>query len=314
MPQPTSGDVHVNAPLTNISVAYVQAAENYVADKVFPNVPVQQQSNLYYEFDRGDFLRDEATVRAESAESAGGGFKLSTSSYSCLVEAYHKDIDDRVRANADSVLSLDAATAQLVMQKMMIRRERRFATSFFTTGIWGTDVTPVNLWDAANGTPRADVDAGKSAILNATGFLPNTLTVSYAVHKALRSNADVRDQFKYTSANSIDEQMLARYFDVDKYVVAKGVYNSANEGATTTGAAIYGKHALLSFSPAAPSLMQPAAGYTFTWSGYTGAVNGIRTKKFRMEHLNSDRIEGEIAYDFKVVAPLLGYFFNGAVS
>lgn len=314
MPQPTSGDVHVNGPLTNISVAYVQDAANFVADKVFPVVPVEKQSDLYYEFDRGDFLRDEAKVRAESSESAGSGFRLSTTSYNALVEALHKDIDDRVRANADSVLSLDRAAAEYLMQKMLIRRDRRFASNFFTTGVWTTDITPSNLWDTSTGTPRKDVDTGKSVILAATGFEPNTLTVSYAVHNALRSSADVRDQFKYTSADSIDESMLARYFGIENYVIAKGVYNSAAEGQTATGAAIFGKHALLSYRPSAPGLMTPSAGYTFAWSGYTGAVNGIRTKKFRMDPINSDRIETEMAYDFKRISAQLGYFFNGAVS
>lgn len=314
MPQPVASDVHVNAPLTNISVAWLQSQGAYVADKVFPTVPVQKQSDLYYEFDRGDFLRDEAATRAESSETAGGGFRLSTTAYNCRVEGFHKDIDDRVRSNADSVLSMDSAASQFVTQKLMIKRERRFAAAFFTTGIWTTDITPGNLWSATNSTPRADVDTGKQTILGATGFEPNTLTVSYAVHCALRSNPDVRDQFKYTSADSIDESMLARYFGVERYIVAKAVYNSAVEGATATGTPIFGKHALLSYTPPGPSLMTPAAGYTFAWSGYTGAVNGMRMKKFRMEQLASDRIEGEVAYDFKVVSTLLGYFFASVVA
>jgi hypothetical protein len=40
----------------------------------------------------------------------------------------------------------------------------------------------------------------------------------------------------------------------------------------------------------------------------------MRIKRFRMEHLASDRIEGEMAYDFKVVATELGYMMNAAVS
>ena len=34
MPQPTISDVHVDAILTNISIAYMQKAENMIADKV----------------------------------------------------------------------------------------------------------------------------------------------------------------------------------------------------------------------------------------------------------------------------------------
>lgn len=311
---PTAGDVHVNKPLTDISVAWIQSQANYISTKVFPIVSVTNQSDLYYEFDKGDFLRDEAQDRGESTESAGSGFKLSTTAYTCKVKAFHKDVDDKTRANADSVLGLDSAAAAFVSQKMAIRRERQFASTYFTTGVWGTDKTPDTLWSAAGATPRSDVDTGKQTILTATGFEPNTMVVSYGVYLKLRSSADVRDQFKYTSADSIDEAMLARYFGVENFHVAKAIYNSANEGATHVGAAMYGKHALLCYVPPAPALLTPAAGYTFAWTGYTGSVDGIRVKKFRMEQLSSDRIEGEIAYDFKVVGSALGYFFNGAIA
>lgn len=314
MANPTQGDVHVNKPLTNISVAWIQSQDNYISTKIFPLVPVSNQSDLYYEFDRGDFLRDEAQLRGESSESAGSGFKLSTTPYSCKVEAFHKDIDDKTRANADGALTFDRAATAFVSQKMAIRRERRFATTYFTTGVWGTDITPGTLWSAAASTPRADVDTGKATVLAATGFEPNTLLVSYAVFLKLRSNPDVRDQFKYVSADSIDEAMLARYFGVKNFYVARAVYNSALEGAAATGVAMFGKHALLCYIPDAASILSPAAGYTFAWTGYTGSVDGIRIKKFRMENLASDRIEGEMAYDFKVVGSSLGYFFNGCIA
>jgi hypothetical protein len=37
-------------------------------------------------------------------------------------------------------------------------------------------------------------------------------------------------------------------------------------------------------------------------------------KKFRMEPIASDRVEGEMAYDFQVIAPELGYFMPSLVS
>lgn len=312
--QPTASDVHVNAPLTNISVAYIQDQSLFVADRVFPVVPVQNQSNLYYIFNKEDFLRDEAKPRAPSTESAGGGFNLTTASYAAIVEAFHKDVDDQVRANADSVLSLDTAATKFVTQKLLIRRERRWVASYFTTGVWGTDITPGTLWSAAAGTPRADVEVGKMAIAGSTGLFPNKLVMGAQVFSALRNSADVRDQFKYTSADSIDEAMLARYFGVDEVLVLKSVFSSSAEGATAATGFTAGKHALLTYTTDAPSLMQPTAGYLFAWAGYTGAINGLRMKRYRMDPINSDRIEGEIAYDMKVVAPALGYFFNSVVA
>lgn len=313
--QPTLGDVHVNKPLSNISTAYIQDQDVFVADRIFPVVPVNNKSDVYYEWKKEDFLRDEAKPRAPGTESAGGGMNLSISPYACTVEAYHKDVDDQTRANADSVLSLDSTATQYVTQKMLIRRELRWINNFFNSGIWGTDKTVTIQWSAANSTPRADVDTGKLAIQGATGYKPNTLAITPAVLMALRSNSDVRDQFKYTSADSIDEAMLARYFGVDRLFVIGGVYTSTIEGAATqTTGFMAGKNALLCYSAPGPSLLQPTAGYTFAWSGFVGGTNGYRVRKFRIEQLESDRIEGEMAYDMHLVAAGMGYFFPAVVA
>ena len=48
MPQPTVSQVHVNRPLTNISVAFAQAATSFAAERVFPRIPVAKQSDRYF--------------------------------------------------------------------------------------------------------------------------------------------------------------------------------------------------------------------------------------------------------------------------
>ena len=44
MPNPTQSDLHVNVPLTNV-VCRLHAGQGrqFIADKVFPRVPVQKQ-------------------------------------------------------------------------------------------------------------------------------------------------------------------------------------------------------------------------------------------------------------------------------
>ena len=139
MPQPTLQDVHVNRPLTNISVAYLQEAAGveFVADKAFPAVPVENKSDLYYTYARADFNRDEMQKRALSAESAGTGYNLnSTGTYNCDVWSLHKDVDDQIRSNSDSPLAPDRDATIFLTQKALIRRENQWVSKFFGTGIW----------------------------------------------------------------------------------------------------------------------------------------------------------------------------------
>ena len=93
MPQPTPSDVHVNQPLTNISVAFLQDQNQFISDKVFPNIPVSKNSDRYFEFPKGNWFRTEARERGLSQESAGSGFDVDSSpTYNATVKALHKEL------------------------------------------------------------------------------------------------------------------------------------------------------------------------------------------------------------------------------
>lgn len=315
MPQPTRGDVHVVRSLTNVSVAYIQSAADFVSMTAFPAVPVQFQSDKYFKFDSKDFRRNNAKPRAPGTASAGGGFDIDTATYTCEVYAMHKDVADQIRANADQAIDIDRSATEFVTQQLLIQKETNWMTDFFGTGIWGTDVTGATdftQWSDGSSDPEVDIDTGRAAIKKATGLTPNTLIVGYEVHQALKRHPLVQERYKYTSPSSITADLLARYLEVDRYIVAGASYTSSQEGAADTNAFIAGKHALLCYVAPSPGLMTPSAGYTFTWSNFSGGNGGARIKRFRMEELESDRVEGEFAYDHKVVLTECGYFLASA--
>jgi hypothetical protein len=317
MAEPSQFDVHVNAILTNISVAYMQNTANFIAPRVFPVVPVQKQSDLYFKYTKNDWFRDEAQIRADATESAGSGYGLGTDSYFCDVYALHKDIGGQTMANADAPLNLERDATEFVTQRLQLRQEIQWAADYFKTGVWGTSTTPANLWsDYSNSDPIGDIEVGKTTVLQNTGFMPNTLTIGYQVFTALKNHPDIVDRYKYTSADVITEEMLAALFGVDRLLVARGIKATNAQGQSEAYSFIQGKHALLTYSPAAPSLLAPSAGYTFMWQGVSeGLGQNIGVKNIPMPHLNNaQRIEGQIAFDNKVVATDLGYMFVSVVS
>ena len=285
MPQPTQSQVHVDAILTNMSVAYMQEADSFVASRVFPTVNVSKQSDKYFTYTQADFYRDQAIERADGTESAGSGYGLSTDTYSSTVYALHKDIGDQVRANSDSPLDPDM------------------------------DATPGTLWSASGSDPIANIETGKNTILSNTGYLANTLVLSYKAYSVLKNHTDIVDRYKYTSAESISPDLMARIFEVDRVFIMKGVYNSAAEGATASYAQIGDKDALLCYVAPQAGLMTASAGYNFVWTGVgSGLGTSTAVSRFRMDHLRSDRLEIESAWDFKVVGSPLGYFFSNPVA
>jgi len=315
MPNPSSFDVHVDAILTNMSVAYMQEAYAFVASRAFPQVQVAKQTDKYFVYDQADFFRDQVQRRADGTQSAGTGYSLSTASYSAEVYALHKDIGDQTRANADDPLDMDMDATRFLTQQMLIRQEVEWASAAFTTGIWDSNVTPGVLWDAANSTPIANIETGKNAVLTATGYVPNTVIMSYKVFSALMDNADIVDRIKYTSTDSVSEDLLARLFNVDRVLIMAGTYNTAANGATASYSQIGDKDVLLCYVPENPGLMQPSAGYTMVWNGVSsGMGTSSAISRFRLEAEKADRIEIEAAWDTKIVSSALGYFLSNVTS
>jgi hypothetical protein len=321
MSNPVPGDVHVNTPLTNISIAYLQDASNFIAAKVFANIPVAKQSDRYYTYERGEFNRDEMEERAPGTESAGGSYNLdNTPTYFARVYAFHKDIPDQVRSNADAVLSPDREATEYVTHKALIKREKLWAANYFVTGVWTNESTPANLWDTATGTPIEDVRLAKRTILESTGFEPNTLVLGKAVYDAIVDHPDVVDRIKYGQTPGqpamANIEALMKLFEIERILVMKAIENTAAEGAAAAvHAFIGGKHALLCYSAPRPGIMTPSAGYTFSWTGFLGAgAEGNRIKRFRIERIESDRVEIQMAFDPKLVAADLGYLFLSVVS
>lgn len=325
---PTPGDVHVNAPLTNISVAFLQNATNFIATRVFPNIPVQKQSDRYYTYERGDFNRDEMQQRAPGTVSAGGGYNIdNTPTYFANRYSFHKDIPDEVRANADAVLNPDREATQFVTHKALIKREKLFTNSYFKTGVWDTEILGVSgtpsgaqakKWSDAASTPIENVRAGKRDIAEKTGFEPNKLILGRSVVDALLDHPEIIDRVKYGQTAGAPAMagtdILAKLFNVEEVLVMNAVENTAAEGAAASHSFIGGGHAMLCFSTNAPGLMTPTAGYTFSWTGLLGSgSDGNRIRSFRMEDRGSDRVEIDMSFDMKLVSNELGAFWKDIV-
>jgi len=318
MSQPTQSQVHVDAILTQISVAYMQARANFIADKVFPIVAVQKQSDKYFTYTKNDWFRDEAKQRADGTPSAGSGYGLSTASYACDVFAMHKDIGVQALANQDQVVQLERGAVEFVTQRLLVRREAQWVTDYFATSVWDTDVVGganFTRWsDYAGSNPTEDIELGKETILKNTGFEPNTLVLGYQTFRQLKHHPDLKDQFKYTSPDSITPAMMAAYFDIERVLVAKAVKATNIENETGALDFAVGKHALLCHVAQNPGLLVPSAGYIFSWRGVSDNLGfDIGVSSFYIPERKCWRYEGEVAWDNKKVASDLGYFFSGAV-
>ena len=312
MAQPTPSDVHVNAPLTNVSIAYMQDQTDFIADKAFPGIPVKKQSDRYYSYDKGNWFRAKAQRRAPGAESAGSGWTVdNTPTYYCDVWALHHDVDDQVRANADSVLDPDIESTEFVTRDIILTKEVQWASNYFAASTWtgsstNSDITVSPKWLTAGSTPIADMRTECRSIMKNTGFRANKAVMGEYTKDVLLDHPDLLDRIKYTETGIVSTALLASVLGLNEILVGGAVINTANEGAADSLDFLFGDAVLLIHSAPKPGLRTPSAGYSFMWSDLVGGA--MRILRFRMEWLKSDRVEGECAFAQKLVAAKLGAY------
>lgn len=328
MPQPDVGDVHVNALLTNMSIAHMNKEEHYVADRMFPLVPSDKQSDLFVIYTRGDFFQGSENaqamrelIRAPGTRSPVAGYGFATTSFRCENFAVAVEIPDELRGNADEIFQLDSEAALLATQIQLIRRERAWATDFMTTSVWGTDVTGttnfVKWSDFGGSDPLTDLEDGLDAVEAATGGRPNKLAMGAIVWRRLKHHPDFVDRIKGgATAGSpalVQRQLLAQLLEIEEVLVGRASFRSSGEGLTLTMARIMDDDALLLNVAPNPGRMTPTAGVTFFWKPLTGGAIQF-ARKFREDIEKKDTVDIQSYMDHVVTESQSGYFFSDAVD
>lgn len=326
MPQPNLGAVHVNRPLTNISVAFIQDQSAFVATRVGAIIPTDKRSDVYFVYTQNDWFRDEAKPRGTAQESAGSGYNVSNTPFNCTVYALHKDVDEQTRLNTDDPLDGKRDAIKFVTRKLLIRQEIQWMSDLFTTGLWtgsttNGDITPGTLWSDPTSTPIEDVQAQQAAILINTGFLPNKLTLGFQVYQKLVRHPDVIDLIKYGASPGApaiaNEEALAKIFSVEEVIVSKAVKATNSENDTAAYALMAGKSALLAYVTDNPGLYEPTAFYTFMWTGVSyglGETIGAYEIPVPLLGLTTVRCEAQIAFQNLIIASQMGAFFSAVVA
>lgn len=323
---------HIDRALTNISVAYMQGDDAFIADKVFPMLSVNKQSDVYFRYSKADMFRNEVQERGRGAESVGGNWNFNLAPpYYCRKFAFHYDITQEERVNYDSPLDIDRDTVSWLSQKMLLKREIDFAGKFFKESTWGQDIagvdslTPstgqVQKWSKATSDPVANVNALMLDMAENTGKKPNFAIMAPDVFYALKNHDAIMDRIKYTQKGIVTKELIASLFELDNIFIPWGIYNTAgNTPEMDDDQAlmnfIYKGKMLLGYRATRPALKEPTAGYIFAWTGLEGSsAYGSRVVRLPMDQLGlgTERIEMEMAYDQKLICKDMGYFLKDLV-
>ena len=328
---PSRFNTHVVRPLTNILLANTQDPGVYINNRIFPSIDVEYQSDLYYTMPSDAWFRTVAQERGPATESVGVTYDLNPNNrYDCRVYAVHYDLSDQARRNYSTPFDAETAATKIVASNILLRQELDFQRTYLRKNVWGGFVGSGNIpkdfdctdstvshgqWDLASSDPIMDIEYLMTFMMSQTGRKANKLTLGKDVFSAPKNHPQFVDRIKYSQLGVTTEALMAQIFGVDELIIAEAVLNSAQEGQQKRMGFMASNCFLLTYSPSAPTLMEPAAGLRFNWTGYDRAAKlNASVSSIPIPLRKATRIEAEICYDMRITCTDCGIFGINVLS
>jgi hypothetical protein len=306
MPEPTARQSHLDVALTNVSVAYQNAA--YIFDQVFPTIPVAKQTNKYFVFPKAAWYRDETGVRAPGTRAPRATYDLSTDSYVCLERALAHPVPDEVVENSDDPLRPLVRGTNYVTDQLMKKQEMDVLDLVFGTG-WSSSATPSPTWDNDTADPLGDIETGMNTVALAIGREPNVAVIGRGLWRYIKNHPDIVDRIKggATGGNPalVTTQNFAALIEMEKVLIARSIKDTGLEGAASSISYIGGNHMWLGYVTGSAALDEPSAGYLYQWKGR-------EVNRYREDQEHQDVVEALASWDVKVTASDAAYLIKSA--
>jgi hypothetical protein len=302
-------------PLTNVSQAYRNDPNQFIAETVAPVVMVpKKQFNIYF-YGKENLKQVVDDTRTRFGETKQAQQSLSSKAFGPLRGHELMDgIDFDQDLMTEAPLDLEIDIVNFLSEQMALTKEAAVASTLADTSklTINTTLSGTNQWsDYAGSTPFEDLKtAAQQQRLN--GLKPaNTLIMSYYTFSILQQHPDLIERVKYSNVASLTlelMQTLFAQFGVNKIIVSSAVYDSAAEGLTASNNFVWGKHVWLAYITPTPGLRQVNGAYHFTLE------NGRYVDSWFDQKRKTKWIRNNDYYHAEVVGPEAFYLIKNAVA
>lgn len=223
-------NAHIAAALGDFASSYSNG--KFLADRVSPIIPVDKDSDSFYQFARKDATTDTVEVVGEQGEIPLSTIETANATYVTLGYGLRAPVSRALQVTADAAIRPKERSTAALMQRLMLAREIRVASKITTSGNWdsGSRAAATALWsDQTSGVPLTDIQTALEAI-PASG--DDSLLIGICaleVYHDLSSHPQIRDMHG-TLPGQIDEVVLAKYLKLDELLVSNVQKNTANTG------------------------------------------------------------------------------------
>ena len=308
---------HIDHHLSNVAINYRPAG--FIADQIFPVVPVPKQSDNYVIYEQADLFRRETTRRSRGGEANKITSSVSSAGFYCDNYALKANVTVEDRANADPIFvrQFEEGRVMRLQDALHLDWEIRVANVVTSSTNVGSSAAVGSAWtDYTNADPLGDIWTAVDNVEVATGYRPNHILFSGTAWRNFRRNVNVIDKATgtgvtggglYPTANQIEDLLEMQV------LVGNAWYNSAQEAQTISLNQVWEDHVITYYAPDQASIEAPSFGYYFRWS-----ADEIPNMQVERHPYDSRRhcSEVEIGYyqDEVVTAQPLGFLITNVTS
>ncbi|MCH8029075.1 MAG: hypothetical protein IH874_03990 [Candidatus Dadabacteria bacterium] len=312
MPERT--DVHIDTPLTNLSVKY--SNDELIWRSVMPIVRVRKPSDKYFEYTKADVysIVDDAVGPKSMPNEVD--WDLGTKTFTVTDHALADWVPQEVVDASDNPVSPLVDTNDFLNERLDLAQEDRVAALVFLAATYpsGNKVTlsGTSQWSGSADDPVSDVlTAVETCFMRA-----NTLVFGEEAWKVFRILPEVLDavksstRFQGSQGGLASSSEVASLFDVNRVLIGRARKNTADEGQTPAYARIWGKHMVALHVNPSPGIKGITFGVSFvetdrtTYRDFDGKM-GVKGAHYIKVGWNSDE---------KIIASDLGYMIEDAVA
>lgn len=299
----------------NTRVLQAYTNDEFVADKVLPVLPVTEESGKLAGIGN-EHLRVYTSKRSLNDEGQHRMEFSYTSDDTYAIDYYDLEIyaAQRLQDQVQSPFDVRRDAGIVLRQALMLEREMALATALASTSIMSNNATLSGTaqWnDFNNSDPAANIETGRDSVQSKCGKEANSAIIPRSVLNKLKYHPLITNYYKgiSTISGSMVLAAVRDLFEIENIFVPKPIYVSSKEGQTETKASVWGKHVVLFYKPAAPSLFQPSFGYQIKLQG-----QDMRLSYRRSENDTGDMIKLETAYQDKILDTNCGYLIKNVIA
>jgi len=263
----------INPILSTHALGYRKTDVSMAGRLLFPVASIPQRGAKIIKFDKRAWRRYQ-TRRAPGANTKRVSFGFDAGDVTLVQDALEGmvPIEHLEEAQAVPGIDLGMGAVDMVMDVILSGEEARQAAVALDPANYDANhkvtLSGTDMWDDPASKPGEQIRSYAQAIRSATGRRPNTLIIPPNAFDALAENPEIKDRFKYTSAESLTTAMLARYFSLDQVAVGDDVYLPENAADSDPAVDVWGNAAVLAYVSKGSNYMVPSYGYTYMRPGH----------------------------------------------